>query len=156
MKKWLNAIMIFAVLGLIVAGYSLFHNQGFASGEFCSIGETFDCDVVNKGPYSKLFGVPVSLIGILGYAFLFAAAWLKKREPKDRMLTLMLVGPATVGLGFTLYLTALEAFVLHVWCLLCLTSQIMMALIFLSTLGVWYSERIKGKTLLEKISSHLQ
>lgn len=147
--------MVIAAIGLVVATYSFFHNQGFASGEFCKVGETFDCDVVNKGPYSKIFGVPVSLIGILGYAFLFAAAWLKRREPKDRLLTAFLVGPATLGFGFTLYLTGLEAFVLQTWCLLCLTSQALMALIFFCTLGVWYTEGAKKKTLLEKISTHL-
>jgi len=145
-KKLLIAIILLSIAGLVVASYSFFHNQGFASGEFCSIGDTFDCDVVNKGPFSKIFGIPVALIGIIGYLFLGIAAGLKIYQPKDKMLTPFLLLGATVGFGFTLYLTSLEAFVLQTWCLLCLTSQVIMALIFFTSLGVWYTER-KGKKM---------
>lgn len=154
MKKWLIAIMILSAAGLVVASYSFFHNQGFASGEFCAIGETFDCDVVNKGPYSKIFGIPVALLGMIGYLFFGGAAYLKYRDPKDKMLTYFLVLSTTMGFGFTLYLSALEAFVLHAWCLLCLTSQLIMALVFAGVMGVWYTER-KKKSPIEKLTSHL-
>jgi uncharacterized membrane protein len=150
MRKILLAIVILSVIGLGTATYSFFHNQGFAPGEFCAIGETFDCDVVNKGPYSKLFGIPVSLVGILGYAFLGAAAFLKLRDEKDKMLTIFLVSASTIGFGFTLYLSGLEAFVLHTWCLLCLTSQGIMAMIFLLSIVLWHKERKRG--ILNKLS----
>ncbi len=156
MRKWLWAIIILSIVGLAVASYSFFHNQGLASGEFCAIGDTFDCDVVNKGPYSKIFGIPVSLIGIVGYAFLGAAAYLKMRDLKDGLTTMFLLGSAAVGFGFTLYLTSLEAFVLETWCLLCLTSQAIMALIFFAVLGLWYTERKQKKNLVEKITSHFE
>lgn len=147
-KKLLVIILLLSIAGLIVALYSFFHNQGFASGEFCSIGDTFDCDIVNKGPYSKLFGIPVALIGILGYIFLGAAAAMKLKDKKDKMLTAFLVFGSSIGFGFTLYLTGLEAFVLHTWCLLCLTSQAIMALIFFLTFAIWYNERKNKRKIL--------
>ena len=156
MKKWLIAIIILACAGLVVASYSFLHNQGFASGEFCSIGETFNCDVVNKGPYSKIFGIPVSLIGVLGYAFLAGASPLQLLDSKDKMVTLFLVGGAAIGFGFKLYLTSLEAFVLETWFLLCLTSQSIMGLIFFSALGLWYTESKQKHTFVENITSHFQ
>ena len=120
-------IKIIAVLALVGVGLSLYsylHNQGLASGEFCSIDETFNCDVVNKGPYGSFLGIPVSLLGVLGYGFLLLASLMKLRSPEDRSLTLFLVIASTGALGFSLYLTGLEAFVLHAWCLICVTSQI--------------------------------
>ncbi len=138
MKSKTIAILALSLLGLAISLYSLLHNQGFASGEFCTIGETLNCDVVNKGPFSTIAGVPVALIGVLGYLFLAIAAWMKLRNVQDKSLTKFLLAASFGGFLFSLYLTGLEAFVLDTWCLLCLTSQavilaILILCIFLST-----------------------
>jgi len=67
MKKTLLIIAGLAFLGALISGYSFSHHIGFASGELCSPNDTFNCDVVNQGPYSEIGGVPVALIGIIGY-----------------------------------------------------------------------------------------
>ncbi len=133
--------MILAVAGVTVSLYSWLHKSGLASGEFCSVGETLNCDVVNKGPYSQVFGIPVALIGVIGYAFLFFAAFMKTREPNDRQLSSFLLLAALGGLAFSLYLTGIEAFVLETWCMLCLTSQAIILLITAATARVVYLER---------------
>jgi uncharacterized membrane protein len=140
-NKILIAVIVLALIGVGISGYSWLHNSNMASGEFCSIGGTFNCDVVNKGPYSKIFGVPVALVGVIGYAFMALASYMKIRNPSDRQLTLFLGLAAAGGLGFSLYLTGIEAFVLHVWCLLCLTSQAVMLSIFVLVAYFWYNER---------------
>lgn len=140
-EKLLIAVIVLALVGVGISGYSWLHNSNMASGEFCSIGGSFNCDVVNKGPYSKIFGVPVALIGVIGYAFMGLASYLKTKNPSDKQLTLFLGLAATGGLGFSLYLTSIEAFVLHTWCLLCLTSQAVMLTIFVLVARLWYNER---------------
>ncbi len=137
-KKRTLVILFLSLVGLAVSVYSLLHNQGFASGEFCTIGETLNCDIVNKGPFSQIAGVPVSFIGVLGYLFLSMAAAMKMAHPQDKGLTKFLLLSSVAGFLFSLYLTGLEAFVLHAWCLLCLTSQFLILVIlflcsFLST-----------------------
>ena len=124
MKDLMRWVALLALVGLGLSLYSYLHNAGLASGEFCTIGETFDCDVVNKGPYSMFLGVPVSLIGIVGYAVLFFGSLLKMRTPQDKNLTLFLFLSADIGLMFSLYLTYLEAFVLDAWCVICIASLI--------------------------------
>ncbi len=117
-------MMLLSLIGVAISLYSFLHNQGFASGEFCKINESFDCDVVNKGPYSTIVGVPVSIIGVIGYAFIALGAFLKWHRPNDRPLNLFLLLATIGGFLFSLYLSGLEAFVLDAWCLVCLTSQV--------------------------------
>lgn len=150
-KKLAYAIAILSFVGMSIAVYSFLHNQSLASGEFCSIGETFNCDVVNKGPYSVFFGIPVSAIGIMGYLFLMAGALLFANKQQDKAL-LWFISLATLGgLSFSLYLTGIEAFVLDTWCLLCLTSQTMMALITAAVVGIWYTDYKDSKNKKESL-----
>ncbi len=125
MKKIANALIVLSLIGLALSLYSFLHFKGFTSGEFCTINETINCDLVNKGPFSKIFGIPVSLIGILGYTFLLAGSIIKRKKlAEDKELTIFLLAAAYGALGFSLYLTYLEAFVLNAWCLICVTSQV--------------------------------
>lgn len=78
-----------------------------------------NCDIVNRSIYSTVLGIPVALIGILGYAgLLILAIW--HRAKGERPMLLLLASVA--GLSFALYLTYVEGFVLGVWCVLCLSS----------------------------------
>ncbi len=140
-RKALLIIMIASAVGLGIATYSFAHNQAFVSGSFCTISDTFNCDIVNRGPYSQIGGISVALIGVVGYLFLLVASILKWRKPEEKNLTLFLLLAAAGGFLFSLYLTGLEAFVLKTWCLFCLTSQAMIIIILGVTGWVWYHER---------------
>ncbi len=130
----IKAILFFSLLGLAISLYSLLHNSGFVSGSFCTLSETVNCDIVNKGAYSTIWGIPVALIGVVGYVFLAVAAFLKQRQSSDRSLSLFLVIASAGGFVFSLYLTFLEAFVLRAWCALCVTSQLLITLILIFSL----------------------
>ena len=130
-------MLVLIVIGLGISTYSFAHNQAFVSGAICTLNDTFNCDVVNRGPYSQLFGVPVALIGIIGYGLMALGTILHLRAPHDRSLTAFLLVSALGGLGFSFYLTGIEAFVLQTWCLLCLTSQAAILGIFGSAVWLW-------------------
>lgn|SRR3989338_778881 len=144
-RRALFFLMVASFAGLLVALYAFAHNQFFLSGDFCSISDSFDCDVVNQGPYATINGISVALIGVIGYLFLFLASVLKWKKPSDFALTLFLVLASAGGLLFSLYLTGIEAFVLQVWCLICLTSQVLIAIFFGLSVWVWYQERRAGR-----------
>jgi len=130
--KW---IIILSLIGVAISLYALFHNAGFASGKFCSLNSTFDCDIVNKGPYSQIVGIPVSLIGVIGYVFLAIGAFISLRNPTDRSMAKFVLLASIGGLLFSFYLTGIEFAVLRVWCLICVSSQIIILLIF--GLSIW-------------------
>jgi uncharacterized membrane protein len=115
----LTAIAVFAVIGMAVSSISLYHHFGSSKSSFCDFGETFNCDMVNRSIYSTVLGIPVALIGILGYALLLVLAT-RFREKAETPW--MLLVASVLGLGFAIYLTYIEGAVLGVWCVLCLSS----------------------------------
>ncbi|HZQ69294.1 MAG TPA: vitamin K epoxide reductase family protein [Terriglobales bacterium] len=119
-------ISVLAAVGIIVSSISLYHHYGSSQTSFCDFGESFNCDIVNRSIYSSLFGIPVALIGILGYASLLALATFYRTKAETPA---MLMAGSTIGLGFAIYLTYIEGFVLGAWCILCLTSLAMIVLI---------------------------
>jgi vitamin-K-epoxide reductase (warfarin-sensitive) len=118
------AIAVIAGAGIIVSGVSLYHHFGTSKTSFCTFGDSFNCDLVNRSPYSTVFGVPVALIGILGYLLILALATVYREKAETPVMLLIATGG---GLAFALYLTYIEKFVLQAWCVLCLAS---LALIF--------------------------
>jgi uncharacterized membrane protein len=132
-RKLLRLIAAFALLGLALSTYSLLHHESFVSGSLCTFNATFNCDIVNRGPYSEIAGVPVALMGLIGYGFMLVAACLRMRRPADESLLNFLVLVSAGALAFSLYLTGVEAFVLKAWCVVCITSQISILTIFASS-----------------------
>jgi vitamin-K-epoxide reductase (warfarin-sensitive) len=119
-------ISVLAVIGIAVSSVSLYHHYGSSKTNFCDFGESFNCDIVNRSTYSSVLGIPVALIGILGYASLLGLATLYRSKAETPA---MLMIASTVGLGFAIYLTYIERFVLGAWCILCLSSFAMIVLI---------------------------
>lgn len=122
-------IAILALAGAVVSGLALQVHYSTAT-EPCSINEHWDCGVVNHSPFAVVGKVPVAAIGIVGYLVLGALAL-------TRMRFLLFVA-AIVGMIFALRLTFIEQFDLLVWCLYCVISQAIIALIVLLSLG-WFA-----------------
>ena len=122
------AVALIAVAGAMVSSVSLYHHYRTSKTAFCNFGESFNCDLVNRSPYSVVLGVPVALIGILGYLLILALATIYRDKAETPFVLLI---ASVGGLGFALYLTYIEKFVLAAWCILCLGS---LALIFSAAL----------------------
>jgi len=122
------AIAVLAIAGIVVSSVALRHHFGSSKTSFCDFGQAFNCDIVNRSEYSTVAGVPVALIGIIGYLLILALATVYREKAETPFLLLI---ASIGGLGFSLYLTYIEKFVLHTWCILCLSS---LALISLQTL----------------------
>jgi uncharacterized membrane protein len=112
-------IALLALAGMVVSGISLQRHYATSATTFCDVGEKFNCDIVNRSEYSSVMGIPVAGIGVAGYGVLLALATLY-RSRRETPLRLLLA--AVAGLGFALYLTYIEGYVLDTWCILCLTS----------------------------------
>lgn len=124
----MRAIAVFAVVGIAISSFSLKHHFGHDKTSFCDFGQAFNCDLVNRSEYSVVAGVPVALIGILGYLMLLALATVYRQKAETPVLLLIL---SAAGLGFALYLTYVEAYRIHAWCILCLSSLAVISLITL-------------------------
>jgi len=134
-QRLMSTVAILAVCGIVVSSLSLQHHYATSKTAYCEIGETFNCDIVNRSEYSSIFGIPVALIGMLGYAALagLATVYRERRETPA-----MLFIAAAAGLAFALYLTYIEARVLGVWCILCLSSLALITTVTMLAAVVWW------------------
>ncbi len=117
-----SVLIVLAIAGIAVAALALREHYRTDTSP-CSINARWDCGIVNHSPYAVLWGVPVAAIGIAGYALLGALAIRRSFE--------LLLGAALLGLGFSLYLAHIEANVLGAWCIYCVISLALIALITL-------------------------
>ena len=120
------AIAALALAGALISSVSLYHHYGKDKTTYCDFGENFNCDIVNRSLYSKIMGIPVALIGIVGYLSVLALATFYREKAETPG---MLVLGATLGLGFAIYLTYIEAYVLATWCIMCVSSFTVIVLI---------------------------
>lgn len=126
-------IAILSLLGLSVALYMWAYAAGLTGPVICGVG---DCEAVQNSEYSRIAGVPVAFFGVLGYIALLVAAFLGLQPDRQdtRWIPRVLFFGCLVGVGFSAYLTYLEAFVIYAWCQWCVSSAIIMVLAFLAAL----------------------
>ena len=136
MKPIQYLIVLLALAGAVVSVLAL--RVHYSTGtEPCSINDRWDCDIVNHSPFALIERVPVAAIGIVGYLVLAGLAFARQR--------FLLFLAALIGLGFALRLTFIEEYVLQVWCLYCVISQAIIAVITLLSLGWLTAEYIALK-----------
>jgi uncharacterized membrane protein len=127
------AVALLALIGLLISAYMAAYKFGLLGTIACGSG---GCETVQNSPWAVFAGVPVPVIGLLGYGALLAAALLgiQPRFTDDRRVAMVLVAGASVGVLFSAYLTWLEATVIHAWCRWCIVSAVLATLIFIFTL----------------------
>lgn len=132
-------IALLAIAGVVVSALALRVHFSTETAP-CSINEKWDCGIVNHSPYADIRGVPVATIGIAGYFLIGVLALLRRRG--------MLLVAVMFGMAFALYLTQIEARVLGVWCLYCVISQGIIAVLTFLSIGwvVWHTMRGKGSS----------
>jgi len=119
------------VAGLFVAGY-------LSSVELRNVeavcGPVGDCNTVQQSKYARLFGVlPIGVLGLMGFAAIFVA-WVVRRRGKGRLplyASVAMLGMTAFGILFSIYLTFLEPFVIGATCLWCVSSAVIMTLLYI-------------------------
>jgi uncharacterized membrane protein len=143
-------LLILAVLGIIVSSLALREHYRTYGDSPCSINERWDCGFVNHSPYAVLGAafavtgvfnheikveIPVAALGIAGYVLMAALALLRSYR--------LLLVPILGGLGFSLYLSHIEAHILGVWCVYCVISLGIISLMTLLNLGTVIAQLIR-------------
>jgi len=119
------AAIVVAVIGLGIATYlTIVHYAG--GSPVCAIAH--GCATVQKSRYAELAGVPVAVLGLLGYVALLVS--LARDTEAFRTAAAFI---AIAGLAFSGWLTYVEVFTLHAICIWCVGSAICMALLAILT-----------------------
>jgi uncharacterized membrane protein len=115
------AAVLVALIGLGIATYlTIVHYAG--GSPVCAIAH--GCATVQKSRYAELAGVPVAVLGLLGYVAILAAL-LRDTETSRTAAAYLSIG----GLAFSGWLTYVEVFAIHAICIWCVGSAICMALL---------------------------
>jgi len=116
-----RTLLVLSVIGIGIAGYLTYiHYRGF--NPICAVGH--GCEKVQNSEWAKLAGVPVPLLGLIGYVGIFLSLFV--RGELARMAT---AGMAIIGFAFSMYLTYREIFTIEAICQWCVGSAVVMTLI---------------------------
>lgn len=110
-------IAVLAVAGIVVSCLALAQHYGAPAESIDLIHSAWNSAYVNQSSFALVYGMPVALLGVAGYLLLAVLA-LQRRV----VLTVYFAG---IGLAYGLYLTNIEAHILHVWCVYCVASLIL-------------------------------
>ncbi|MDP3958122.1 MAG: vitamin K epoxide reductase family protein [bacterium] len=91
------------------------------------------CNEVARSPYSKVFGVPLALYGLLFYAAVGGLALAALASPRRVLLSLIKFF-ALLGFLLSIYFTYLQAVKINAFCIYCLASAAFATIIFACSL----------------------
>jgi uncharacterized membrane protein len=119
------AIVVICLLGIADAGYLTYvHYAGIKVACLAHGG----CETVQASRWSKLDGVPVSVLGLIGYVAILGTLLI--RTELGRALGF---GIALIGFGFSMYLTYREVFTIKAICQWCVGSAVFMTALVVLT-----------------------
>ncbi len=119
------AIGVVAVIGIGIATYLTYvHYAGLKVLCLSSGG----CETVQSSKYAKVDGVPVAVLGLVGYIGILGSLALRGDTGRAAGF-----GLALIGFLFSLYLTYREGFSIHAWCQWCVSSAFLMTVLVILT-----------------------
>lgn len=111
-----------ALLGIAIAGYLTWvHYAGLKP--VCLSGGG-GCEKVQSSQYADVAGIPVALLGLIGYIGILGSLWLRGEAGLTLGVLLTLI-----GLGFSAYLTYRELFTIDAICQWCVASAVVMTIL---------------------------
>ncbi len=128
-NNWL--IPVLSLIGLGVAGYLAYVEVNQVEAICGPVG---NCNTVQQSTYAMLFGIlPIGVLGVLGYLVIIIL-WLAGNldlEAWQKTINALLWIVSMIGFLFSVYLTFLEPFVIGATCLWCISSAVIMTILFL-------------------------
>jgi uncharacterized membrane protein len=118
-------MIVLAALGVAITIYlTILH---YDNGVVFCVQHGNPCETVQHSIYSKVEGVPVALLGLIGYVVILAALLAPNRD----YLRLAVLATALFGVIFSGYLTYREIFTLKEICEWCVTSATIMVVLLI-------------------------
>ena len=130
-------VWLVPVLAVVGIGVSTYLGSVEATGADAVCGPVGDCNAVQQSEYASIFGVPIGILGVVGYGLLLAG-WVVSRVVKGKPADLGRILAGAIAFGgtlFSIYLTFLEPFVIGATCMWCLTSAVAITALLWATAG---------------------
>ncbi len=119
------AVLVLSLIGVAIAGYLTYvHYEGLKVLCLSSGG----CETVQASRYAKLDGIPVAVLGLLGYIGILGSLLIR-----GELGRISAFGIALIGFGFSMYLTYREVFTIKAICQWCVSSAVVMTILVVLT-----------------------
>ncbi|MBI3634112.1 MAG: vitamin K epoxide reductase family protein [Candidatus Yonathbacteria bacterium] len=130
-KKFITICFVF-VIALAFVGFAdstFLLAKRMSGGPIpCVLGFT-GCDEVSKSPYSALFGIPLSVYGMIFYLAIGAFGILYL-DTKRYIFARLLLLATTLGFLMSLYFIYVQKFLIGAFCIYCILSAIISTVLF--------------------------
>ncbi|OGI67811.1 hypothetical protein A2738_03385 [Candidatus Nomurabacteria bacterium RIFCSPHIGHO2_01_FULL_42_15] len=135
--SWVQiTIFVLGFFGFAVARHIYKHKDDNKHPLVCPI--KFDCHTVVHSDYSKFFGVPVEIFGMIYYAFISFAYLVLVFFPMPSImsvdLAIVAIAMSSIAFIFSLYLILVQIFILKKGCSWCIVSAFICFFIFILTM----------------------
>jgi uncharacterized membrane protein len=119
-----------AFIGVFVSTYLTLYKYGVIGTLQCAVGS---CETVNTSRWATFLGLPVAAWGLGFYVGALALVFvgIQERYADSRRFALALVALTGWGVVFSGWLTYLELFVIDAICIWCVTSAVIVLVMFL-------------------------
>src|SRR3989344_7702422 len=136
--SWVQiTIFVLGFFGFALARHIYKHKDDNKHPVVCPI--KFDCHTVIHSDYSRFFGVPVEIFGMLYYALISISYFFFIFMPSAMPLFLVnfLITLSLIAFLFSVYLIAVQIFILKKGCSWCIVSAFISAFIFILTVATY-------------------
>lgn len=152
-RRWLVALMLLSVLGVVDSGYLFWKHRALTSltpgregPGFCPAG---GCDIVTQGPYAEVRGIPLAVVGLAGYLALFVLS-VMAAALDGRGLVGVIFAISGIGVAVSAFLIYLQVAVIRAICFWCILSALTMASVFI--LSVLLFRKMRPLHLSESVA----
>ena len=141
LNTFLIILVTFAVLGAIDASYLTYMSYRQIPLP-CTFSFFDGCNEVARSSYSKVFGVPLSLFGVI-YYFLVIILLGGYFFSQINLLRQLILPLTSIGFLLSLYFIYIQAFLIGKFCAYCVFSALISAILFVVSI---YMSRVQNYT----------
>jgi len=120
------AIIVVCLVGIGDAAYLTYVH--YAGLKVVCLAGGGGCETVQASRYAKLGGVPVAVLGLIGYISILGSTFIRGELGRASGVAI-----AFVGFCFSMYLTYRELFTIHAICQWCVASAVLMTILVILT-----------------------
>ena len=134
---------LLAFIGVFVSTYLTLYKFGYIGSLQCAVGS---CETVNTSRWATFLGLPVAAWGLGFYVAALALVFvgIQERYADSSAVALALVALTGWGVLFSGWLTYLELFVIDAICIWCVTSAVIVLVMFAISVLDYRDSRVAG------------
>lgn len=154
-QKFTIAALLFSAVSILINFYLASNHYDLLFGvseekSICNINSTFNCDLVDASPYSKLFGIPLGVLGgITNFVILLylVFAYFNEEETQERWLRASLY-LTLFSVTMSVIMGTISIFQVHAVCLFCISLYVLSILLLACTWAAFNkgSKKFDGPT----------